>query len=268
MEEFSYSITNIAATLAGALGISKPAHAEMPVGFLADYFTRELSGLNAERMLLFSPDSIAAWLIPKYGRWFGPVYKHTRITVPLRAVLPSVTPVCFASIYSGAAPDVHGIREYCKPVLTVDTLFDALIRAGKRVAIFARTDCSMAKIFLNRDMDYHIYDSDRDITKKAAECIKNDNYDVMAVYHLDYDAFDHATHPESDEVLAALQASIKDFDFLANIAAGSWSMYRRVIGFITDHGCHMDEITGHGTHGSDMDEDLNILHFYGAYPCI
>ena len=42
-----------------------------------------------------------------------------------------VTPVCFGTMYTGAQPAVHGIQKYEKPVIQIDTIFDALIRAGK-----------------------------------------------------------------------------------------------------------------------------------------
>ena len=38
-------------------------------------------------------------------------------------------------------------------------------------------------------------------------------------------------------------------------------IHNRLIGFAMDHGCH--EIDGGcGSHGLDMDEDLNIMHLY------
>ncbi len=35
------------------------------------------------------------------------------------------------TMYTGAQPAVHGITAYAKPVIKIDTIFDALIRAGK-----------------------------------------------------------------------------------------------------------------------------------------
>ena len=40
-----------------------------------------------------------------------------------------------------------------------------------------------------------------------------------------------------------------------------WSGHETLLGFAPDHGCH--EIDGGlGSHGLDMPEDLNIMHFY------
>lgn len=59
--------------------------------------------------------------------------------------MPSVTPVCFASMYSGVMPEIHGIMRYEKPVLKIKTVFDALAAAGKRCAIVSTEGDSISK---------------------------------------------------------------------------------------------------------------------------
>jgi len=53
------------------------------------------------------------------------------------------------------------------------------------------------------------------------------------------------------------------FDTLARAIETSWkTKHTTLIGFAPDHGCH--EINGGcGSHGLDMANDLNIVHFYG-----
>ena len=42
-----------------------------------------------------------------------------------------------------------------------------------------------------------------------------------------------------------------------------WKSHNTLLGFAMDHGCH--EIDGNcGSHGLDMEEDLNIVHLYRA----
>ena len=55
----------------------------------------------------------------------------------MRSVVPPVTPVAFASMYSGLQPAQRGIMKYEKPVLGVETVFDRLPEAGKRVAVIS-----------------------------------------------------------------------------------------------------------------------------------
>ena len=41
-----------------------------------------------------------------------------------------------------------------------------------------------------------------------------------------------------------------------------WSHHSVFYGFCPDHGCHL--IDGNrGSHGLDMEEDMNVIHFYG-----
>ena len=54
--------------------------------------------------------------------------ERTDLEVRYETVMPSVTPVCFGTMYTGAQPEVHGIRRYEKPVIKIDTIFDVLIR--------------------------------------------------------------------------------------------------------------------------------------------
>ena len=66
---------------------------------------------------------------------------------------------------------VHGIRKYEKPVITIDTIFDSLIRSGKKGVIVAQEKCSLAMIFLEREMDYFIYNTVEEVNAKAAQVI-------------------------------------------------------------------------------------------------
>ena len=102
---------------------------------------------------------------------------RAELALPLETVMPSVTPVCFGSLYTGAQPAVHGIQKYEKPVIRIDTLFDALIRAGKKPCIISHGDASMSRIFLERDMDYFILPSTPAVNAKAAEVILADKYE-------------------------------------------------------------------------------------------
>jgi len=144
----TYDISSVAATAAAMLGIAPPEHASEAYDALAEHKT--------ERMLIYNPDAVGLWLYEKYKPLFAEAEKRSDFILPAHSYMPSVTPVCFATMYSGASPELHGIQSYTKPILTIDTLFDALIRAGKRGAIIAEPRCSIAKIFLDRNMDYYI----------------------------------------------------------------------------------------------------------------
>lgn len=260
----SYSMTGVAAAIAQSLGIQPPRSAGEPLAPVCDMAERLCRGRKAGRALLYNPDAVAMWLYRKYAREFGPVLKHTELSLPLRTVFPPVTPVCFASMYTGAFPEVHGLtkpRE--KPVVPVDSLFDALAREGRRTAIVAVEGSSMSKIYLGRGIDYFILPYDGEVVEKALELIQRNEHDVLAVYNQEYDDRMHQTQPESPEALQAMRNHIAAFALLAGAVEAHWAGFDTLIGFMTDHGVHLGE-DGRGTHGENIAEDLNVMHFYGV----
>lgn len=115
------------------MGIEAPGHAERPIDAIVESVKRTCG--NVDRVFMYNPDAIAMWLYQKYTDLFLPLQMQINLFLPLHTVMPSVTPVCFGTMYTGAAPQIHGIMSYTKPVIKIDTLFDALIRAGKKPAI-------------------------------------------------------------------------------------------------------------------------------------
>ena len=250
-------ITGVAATVAAALGIEAP-------GLAAPADPRIMALLNGEKMdraLIYNPDAIALWIYERYYDKLAPVRKTGAREFPMTSVMPSVTPVCFASMYTGALPEVHGIKAYVKPILKCDTLFDAALRAGLRTAIVSTEGDSISVIFLQRAMDYFILPTTEAVNDKAEELLRADAYDLIVVYNPDYDGNMHRCGPEGEAALAALDADAAAFVRLEQAARQGWAGKKALIGFAPDHGCH--EIDGHlGSHGLDMPEDMNVIHFY------
>jgi len=258
------SLDGICAALCYAMGIEAPAQAAAPNQELVAYLEEKLAGKKADRILMYNPDAIAQWIYEKYPKFFKQAESRVDIKIPLCAVMPSVTPVCFGTMYTGAQPEVHGIRRYEKPVIRIDTIFDALIRAGKKAVIIGDTNCSLGKIFLERDMDYFVYDTEEEINAKAAEVILEDKYDFIVVYNGNYDSRMHKVGPEDPEALGELRSNVHAFGMFSEMVKKHWQQHTTLVGFAMDHGCH--EIDGScGSHGLDMPEDLNIVHMYKVY---
>lgn len=258
----SIRITQTASTAAALLGFAAPRQADAPVNLVLRAAERRFGGRPAERLLLYNPDAVALWLYQKYTALFEDVLLNTQLALPVRSVMPSVTPVCFASMYSGVTPDVHGIQTYVKPVLRVQTLFDAALAAGRRPAIVSTEGDSISKIFLERDMDYFIYETPDECNQKAAELIERDGHDLIAVYNGNFDGTMHRHGPEAGESLSALRHNAAAFAALMETTRRAWAGRRFAAAFLPDHGCH--EIDGGcGSHGLDMPEDMNVIHFYG-----
>ncbi len=262
---FDRPLESLCAALAESFGIAAPSAAAAPDERLTAYVREKTGGKGVDRLFLYNPDAVADWIYRKYADFCAEAVQAAPLELGYRTVMPSVTPVCFGTFYTGASPEVHGIRRYEKPVIRIDSLFDAALRAGKRAAIVAEEDCSMARIFLERGMDYYIYDTIAEVNAAAAELIDEDRYDLLAVYNGNYDATMHRCGPESARSLAELRANVMAFAAFAAQIRRRWTGHDTLIGFAMDHGCHETE-NGGGAHGLDIPEDLNITHLYEVLP--
>ena len=215
---------------------------------------------------MYNPDAVAQWISQKYPDYLAQTRQYTDQEIYLSTVMPSVTPVCFGTMYTGAQPHVHGIQKYEKPVITIDTIFDRLIAAGKRVALITYGGCSLGQIYLKRHMDYYHFDRGgiEAVNAKAMEVILRDEHDFIVIYNGNYDKIMHKSGPESASALAELRVNDHVFGMISNLIKAHWGHHNTLVGFAMDHGCH--EIDGGcGSHGLDMPEDLNIVHFYKGY---
>ena len=264
MEINKTSLDTLCAALCYTIGIEPTQESHPANETLTKYVDEKFGSEKADRIFMYNPDAIGQWIFEKYPQLFIQATKHTELEIPFSTVMPSVTPVCFGTMYTGAQPSVHGIQKYEKPVIKIDTIFDALIRAGKKPVIVADSKCSIGKIFLERDMDYYIVKGPDQANAKMAELVVKDEYDFYVLYNGNYDSVMHKTGPESIEALSELRANVRTFAMFCEMIKEHWKNHNTLVGFAMDHGCH--EIDGDcGAHGLDMPEDLNIVHLYKAY---
>lgn len=258
----SICISSVKASALGIAGIEIPENIEKPNPVLTALAEKKLGGKPVDRTVIYNPDAVALWVYQKYTSMFTDAALCSDAALPMLSVMPSVTPVCFASMYSGVMPDVHGIKKYEKPVLTVNTIFDSFIKAGKKAAIVSTDRDSISMIFLNRDMEYFIYDTPEEVNEKALSLIEEDRFDLIVIYNGNYDGTMHKHGPEAPESLAALEKNVAFYSELVEKINREWKEHSVFYGFCPDHGCH--EIDGGcGSHGLDMEEDMNVIHFYG-----
>ncbi len=250
-------ITSVTSTVCALMGVAPPAHATTAA---YDEILSRASG-EIEKCLIYAPDAIGYDLCTAYSSLFEKIKQHAPQEVLVQSVFPSVTPVCFASMFTGAMPRVHGIQQYERPVLTCDTLFDALVRAKKRVAIVAVKNSSIDLIFKNRKLDYFSEAYDPEVTERVIKLLKAAEHDFILAYHQEYDDTLHRTTPFRAECIQALEVHIESFERLAKEFERAWGKYKRALFSAPDHGGHVDPITGKGTHGEDIPEDMVVKHF-------
>ncbi len=224
-----------------------------------------LSG-RVSRALVFAPDAIGRAQTGRYPRLREAILALGPHAFPMRAAFPPKTPVCFAGMFTGAGPSVHGIRRYEKPVLACDTIFDSAIRAGRRAAIVAVEDSSIDKIFRGRDVDYLSEPDDGSVLDSALDLIRRDGHDLIVVYQQAYDDLLHHGDPFGPEALTALEGHIRAFGLLSEAVREHWAGHPRVSVFAPDHGAHADPASGKGDHGLDIPDDMEVEHFWSFDP--
>ena len=259
------SLDTVCAELSYAMDVEEPKNSAEANSQITQYVDERLNGGKVDRVFMYNPDAIAQWIEDKYPALFAEMSKHAELTVPLRSVMPCVTPVCFGTMYTGAQPEVHGIQSYTKPVISIDTIFDALIRVGKKPVILSYGNSSLSKIYLERNMDYYIFETLDEVNAKTAQLILEDTYDFYVVYNGNYDSAMHKNGPESVVALSEIRANGRMFSTFVEMIKDHWKQHNTLVGFAMDHGCHeIDENSG--SHGLDMEEDLNIIHSYTVIP--
>lgn len=218
-----------------------------------------------QRALIFCPDAIGDLHRIKYANDFAPLLKETDFLMKGSNVMQSVTPVCFATIFTGASPYLHGIEKYSKPVLKVETLFDVFLKEGKKVAIVAVNNCSIERIFRERKIDYFSTKNNEESFEKTKELLKKDQYDLIISYDGGYDSTMHKTGVHSEASLAAMRKSIERYLDLTRLTDKVWSKYHRITLFAPDHGAH-DLPNGKGSHGTESPDDMLVDHYYRLRP--
>ncbi len=265
MEQYSVdnSIGDLTPTVCALMGVEEPSGCGgTPIAAVVDQAFRvtDREG-QMEKILIFCPDAVGEVHRQKYPEKLARVEKLAGLRFKSSSVMASVTPVCFATIFSGASPEVHGIKTYTKPVLTVETLFDVLAKAGKNVAIVSRNECSIDKIFRKRNVDYFSFRSDEAILDQTRKLMQESDYDVIVSYFMDYDHFSHKCGPYAEKSVDALENGVRYFETLVADADKYWKDFDRTLIWAPDHGNHVIDETS-GGHGSNIPEDMVVNHFY------
>jgi len=222
-------------------------------------------GKTIKKALLFAPDAIGEWLFQAYKPAFKDVITEAPLQILARSMVPSYTPVCYASMFTGMKPKEHGITQYTKPVLKVETLFDSASKAGLNVALVSVKDCSIDLIFRDRDIDYYSEKYDPEVNTRVLELLETKNYDIIVAYNQEYDDVMHSLTPTAPEAIAAFRRHLKSFKVLAEAFNRRYEGVDRVIAFLPDHGTHVDPESGKGSHGTECLEDMEVRHFWGVH---
>ena len=267
-----YSIADLTPTVCHLFGVPEPAECGgIVIPEIADQADKLMDGEGkTQRGVLFCADALGEAQRQHFPDDFAVIEQAAGFKIRSVSVMPSVTPVCYGSIFTGAPPCVHGIQKYEKPVIQIGTLFDAFARAGKNVAILSCNSCSIDMIFRNRKVDYYSFHAnrpgeltgaDRKAFEQTLKFIQEDEYDLMVCYMTNYDHQMHLHGPYSPEAAEQAHLAAVRFKKLQEAMDEHWKQYNRMLVFVPDHGGHPTDET-HGGHGSEREDDMIVNHYY------
>lgn len=262
-EERVDCIVSTTPTICDVMGVKPPELSTNVVLETVIEAAQKLGPKHIEKCLIYAPDAVGKVLFVEKHDWFSHLLVYAPLEVSLRSVVPPKTPVCFASMFTGAMPEVHGISKYEKPMVTIDTLFDAFARAGKKVAIVAVKESSIDLIFRGRQVDYYTEEYDPEVKDRAIALLEEDKHDLILAYNQEYDDVMHREGTRSYVALGALRNHLRTFQELAVAFNDRWKKYNRMLVFAPDHGAHLEAPEGKGVHGDDIPEDMDVVHLYG-----
>jgi hypothetical protein len=258
------SIAKLAPTVAHLFTATIPTLAsEPPIESVLEVHSRVVCGEPIERCLIFCPDALGLHIWRSCMSHMDTIKEHADLRIPLLSVMPPKTPVCFASMFTGGQPADHGIMKYERPVLRCETLFDVLLRANQSIAIVAVGNSSIDLIFRERNIEYFSEEYDEDVLVRAVDLVKENRHNLIIVYQQEYDDLLHKNDPFSELCIRAVTKHVHSFVTIARNALNEWSGHNNAIIFAPDHGAHVDSVSGHGDHGMNIPEDMQLFHWYG-----
>lgn len=248
-----YDMRSVAPTVCRVLGVRAPSSAE--TGPLEEV-VGTMGVVNRLAVVVIDAFGASTWAA---ARMEVPTFNAlgNRHLIHLRSVMPTITPVNFATMLTGAHPDEHGIRDRTES-LTLETVFDVLREHGRISATAARAVSSLGILISPFADSPGLAESntDEEVCALAVEALE-ERVDLLWVQLLDVDDAGHLHGPLSIESVAAAHS---DDGHLREIAEKA---YREGYGLmvLADHGQHMvvrgDGGIG-GTHGTDAADDIYV----------
>lgn len=253
-----YDMRHVAPTVCRILGVRPPSSAEREP-------LEEVVGTMG------SPVRLAVVVIDAFGvsTWTAarketPTFNMlANRHLHMRSVMPTITPVNFATMLTGASPDAHKIRVRTER-LRLETIFDVLRENGMTSATAARALSSLGILispFADRT-GLAESNADEEVCALAIQALR-EGVNLLWVQLLDVDDNGHRYGPLSTEGIAAAHTADNHLREIATAASN--------VGFglivLADHGQHTierDDGSEGGTHGTDVDEDIYVPFVWGT----
>jgi hypothetical protein len=244
-----HSMTCLAPTISAILGLPAPAQCEAEPIFP---IVEALAG--TERIAVVAPDALGYSILERWRAEMPYLDSLCREDcMLLRSVMPSITPVNFATMVSGVDKSVHQIGAFTDD-FRCETLFELLRAEGYHSAGVGRRGYTGAEL-LARHADIPGVaenNTDAEVERIALRIAREYQPEFTIVQLGSTDDVFHKHGPSSPEVLPTLHET--DQRLRRMVEALGREGYSVII--TADHGQH-DTETG-GSHGTDCDDDCLV----------
>jgi predicted AlkP superfamily pyrophosphatase or phosphodiesterase len=251
MSALEYSLTHLAATVAALLDLPAPAlaRAEPLTEIVADLGHVPAVAIIAPDALGLYPLQLWSHELPTLSSW------HEQRSLVLRAVMPTITPVNFATMITGVEQTGHGIQTF-KDSFECETLFDVVRAHGGQSAGVGRQGYTGSEL-LGRHAD--LWGTAENKSDEEVECLtltfaRESRPQFMIVQFGATDDIFHQYGPTSSDVVPTL----RELDARLGRVVGELRRLGYGVIVTADHGQHDKTEGPGGTHGTPADEDALV----------
>lgn len=250
-----YSMVNIAPTISAILGLPAPAQSK---GKPIREIVADLTGCG--RVAVLAPDALGmfAWNLWKSNMPYLSSL-HARNSLTLRSIMPSKTPMNFATIVTGTDLAGHGIHSK-KHDFACETLFDVIRKAnGKSAGVGLNGYTGSELLARYADIGVNAGDGPDDfVVEKVIEIIDRDRPKFIIAQMGNVDKIFHRYGPSSPSVVPMLKGTDARLELMVNhLKPAGYGIL-----ILSDHGQHdvIDPPEGEykGNHGTDSPEDCLV----------
>jgi predicted AlkP superfamily pyrophosphatase or phosphodiesterase len=249
-----YSLTQLAPTIAAALGVPAPNGCRQDASAPAAIPEIVADLQDAARLAVVAPDALG---MHPFGLWRHEMPfldgLHRRHSLVLRAVMPTITPVNFSTMVAGTDLAGHGMQSR-ESDFQCETLFDVVRAHGGQSAGVGRIGYTGSKI-LARFADLQgtaASDTDAEVEQITLSFARDRLPQFIIVQLGSTDDVFHKHGPSSPEVLPVVRETDERLRRMVTELTGLG--YAVII--TSDHGQH--DCDRGGTHGSEADEDALV----------
>jgi len=248
-----YDMRSVAPTVCGILGVRSPRFSEAPPLLEA---VESIGPIERLAVVVIDAMGVSTWAATSLETPTLNAMANRRL-LHIRSMMPTITPVNFATMLTGASPSTHTIRDRTEP-LGLETVFDVLREESLTSATAARAKSSLAILISPHADEPGIAESNTDdeVKKLAMEALER-KVDLLWIQLLDVDDAGHGHGPLSSQGAAAVHMADGHLREIAVEARRNG--YGLVV--LADHGQHTVVREGgreEGTHGTPMDEDVYV----------